>query len=63
VIRKARAGRRGTKRAGSGIFSTDSRVLAETPHSLRTLFENDNETKPEVLTAAANPNDLSFPLS
>jgi osmotically inducible protein OsmC len=38
--RKAKAAWRGTGRDGSGDLSTDSGVLAATPYSFRTRFEN-----------------------
>jgi hypothetical protein len=47
MIRKAKAIWRGTGRAGSGNLSTDSGVLAETPYSFRTRFENEKGTNPE----------------
>jgi hypothetical protein len=43
MIRKAKAIWRGTGRAGNGNLSTDSGVLANTPYSFRTRFENENE--------------------
>ena len=54
MIRKARAVWRGTGRAGSGNLSTDSGVLAATPYSFKTRFENENGTNPEELIAAAH---------
>jgi hypothetical protein len=53
MIRKAKAVWRGTGRAGSGNLSTDSGVLAQTPYSFRTRFENEKGTNPEELIAAA----------
>ena len=41
MIRKAKAIWRGTGRAGNGNLSTDSGVLAETPYSFKTRFENE----------------------
>ena len=52
MIRKAKAIWRGTGRAGNGNLSTDSGVLANTPYSFRTRFENENGTNPEELIAA-----------
>ena len=52
MIRKAKAIWRGTGRAGNGNLSTDSGVLANTPYSFRTRFENENGTNPEDLIAA-----------
>jgi lipoyl-dependent peroxiredoxin len=54
MIRKAKAVWRGTGRAGSGSLTTDSGVLAETPYSFRTRFENEKGTNPEELIAAAH---------
>ncbi len=54
MIRKAKAIWRGTGRAGSGNLSTDSGVLANTPYSFRTRFENEKGTNPEELIAAAH---------
>jgi hypothetical protein len=45
MIRKAKAVWRGTGRAGNGNLSTDSGVLANTPYSFRTRFENDKGTQ------------------
>src|SRR5207249_2834196 len=53
MIRKAKAVWRGTGRAGNGQLSTDSGVLADTPYSFRTRFENEKGTNPEELIAAA----------
>ena len=52
MIRKAKAIWLGTGRAGYGNLSTDSAVLANTPYSFRTRFENENGTNPEELIAA-----------
>src|ERR1700747_54894 len=54
MIRKAKAVWRGTGRAGTGEISTDSGVLAKTPYSFRTRFENEKGTNPEELLAAAH---------
>ena len=53
MIRRAKAVWRGTGRAGNGRLSTDSGVLAETPYSFKTRFENEKGTNPEELIAAA----------
>ena len=53
MIRKAKAIWRGTGRDGSGNLSTDSGVLAGTPYSFKTRFENEKGTNPEELIAAA----------
>jgi lipoyl-dependent peroxiredoxin len=54
MIRKAKAIWRGTGRDGSGNLSTDSGVLASTPYSYKTRFENEKGTNPEELIAAAH---------
>jgi osmotically inducible protein OsmC len=54
MIRKAKAIWRGTGRDGSGTLSTDSGVLASTPYSYKTRFENERGTNPEELIAAAH---------
>src|SRR6516225_1311000 len=54
MIRKAKAVWRGTGRSGNGHLSTDSGVLAETPYSYKTRFENEKGTNPEELIAAAH---------
>jgi|SRR5579862_6252454 len=54
MIRKATAVWRGSGQAGSGGLSSDSGVLANTPYSFRTRFENEKGTNPEELIAAAH---------
>jgi len=54
MIRKAKAIWRGTGRDGRGNLSTDSGVLAKTPYSYKTRFENERGTNPEELIAAAH---------
>jgi len=54
MIRKAKAIWRGTGRDGNGNLSTDSGVLASTPYSYKTRFENERGTNPEELIAAAH---------
>jgi osmotically inducible protein OsmC len=54
MIRKAKAVWRGTGKEGDGDLSTDSGVLAETPYSFKTRFENEKGTNPEELIAAAH---------
>src|SRR6202049_49559 len=63
MIRKAKAVGRGTGRAGSGNLSTDSGVLAETPYSFRTRFENEKGTNPEELIAAAHAGCFTMALA
>jgi osmotically inducible protein OsmC len=47
MIRKAKAVWRGTGRDGSGNLSTDSGVLANTPYSFKTRFENEKAQIPK----------------
>ena len=63
MIRKAKAIWRGTGRAGSGSLSTDSGVLAGTPYSFRTRFENEKGTNPEELIAAAHAGCFTMALA
>jgi osmotically inducible protein OsmC len=63
MIRKAKAVWRGTGRDGSGNLSTDSGVLAETPYSFRTRFENEKGTNPEELIAAAHAGCFTMALA
>jgi|SRR5580704_15434008 osmotically inducible protein OsmC len=63
MIRKAKAVWRGTGRAGSGDLSTESGVLAGTPYSFRTRFENEKGTNPEELIAAAHAGCFTMALA
>jgi len=63
MIRKAKAVWRGTGRAGTGQLSTDSGVLAETPYSFRTRFEDEKGTNPEELIAAAHAGCFTMALA
>jgi osmotically inducible protein OsmC len=63
MIRKAKAVWRGTGRAGTGNLSTDSGVLADTPYSFRTRFENEKGTNPEELIAAAHAGCFTMALA
>jgi lipoyl-dependent peroxiredoxin len=63
MIRKARAIWRGTGRAGNGNLSTDSGVLAQTPYSFKTRFENEKGTNPEELIAAAHAGCFTMALA
>jgi osmotically inducible protein OsmC len=63
MVRKAKAVWRGTGRAGNGNLSTDSGVLAETPYSYRTRFENEKGTNPEELIAAAHAGCFTMALA
>jgi osmotically inducible protein OsmC len=63
MIRKAKAVWRGTGRAGSGDLSTESGVLAQTPYSFKTRFENEKGTNPEELIAAAHAGCFTMALA
>ena len=63
MIRKAKAVWRGTGRAGHGALSTDSGVLADTPYSFRTRFENEKGSNPEELIAAAHAGCFTMALA
>src|SRR5246127_4400536 len=63
MIRKARAVWRGTGRAGKGELSSDSGVLAATPYSFKTRFENEKGTNPEELIAAAHAGCFTMALA
>jgi lipoyl-dependent peroxiredoxin len=63
MIRKAKAVWRGTGRDGSGQLSSDSGVLADTPYSFKTRFENEKGTNPEELIAAAHAGCFTMALS
>jgi osmotically inducible protein OsmC len=63
MIRKAKAVWRGTGRAGTGNLSTDSGVLAQSPYSYKTRFENEKGTNPEELIAAAHAGCFTMALA
>lgn len=63
MIRKARAVWNGTGRDGSGHLSSDSGVLARTPYSFKTRFENEKGTNPEELIAAAHAGCFTMALA
>src|SRR6478672_6826742 len=63
MIRKAKAVWRGSGRSGSGNLSSDSGVLADTPYSFRTRFENEKGTNPEELIAAAHAGCFTMALA
>jgi lipoyl-dependent peroxiredoxin len=63
MIRKAKAVWRGTGRTGTGNLSTDSGVLADTPYSFKTRFENEKGTNPEELIAAAHAGCFTMALA
>ena len=61
--RKASAEWQGDLKGGKGRISTDSSVLAATPYSFTTRFENEKGTNPEELIAAAHAGCFSMALS
>lgn len=63
MIRKASAIWHGTGRAGDGSLTSDSGVLAKTPYSFRTRFENEKGTNPEELIAAAHAGCFTMALA
>ena len=63
MIRKAKTVWRGPGRDGGGTVSTDSGVLAGTPYSFLTRFENAKGTNPEELIAAAHAGCFSMTLA
>ena len=63
MIRKAKAVWQGTGRAGSGNLTSDSGVLAQTPYSFKTRFENEKGTNPEELIAAAHAGCFTMALA
>jgi lipoyl-dependent peroxiredoxin len=63
MIRKARAVWQGTGRDGSGQLSSESGVLAGTPYSFKTRFENEKGTNPEELIAAAHAGCFTMALA
>jgi lipoyl-dependent peroxiredoxin len=63
MIRNAKAVWQGTGRAGNGHLSTDSGVLADTPYSFKTRFENEKGTNPEELLAAAHAGCFTMALA
>lgn len=63
MIRKASAVWNGTLKDGKGTVTTESGVLAQTPYSFRSRFENDKGTNPEELIAAAHAGCFTMALS
>jgi len=63
MIRKAKAVWRGSGRDGNGELSSDSGVLAQTPYSFKTRFENEKGTNPEELIAAAHAGCFTMALA
>ncbi|WP_442578189.1 OsmC family protein [Mesorhizobium sp. ASY16-5R] len=63
MIRKAKAVWHGTGREGDGHLSSESGVLANTPYSFKTRFENEKGTNPEELIAAAHAGCFTMALA
>ena len=63
MIRKAKAVWQGTGRDGTGHLTSESGVLAETPYSFKTRFENEKGTNPEELIAAAHAGCFTMALA
>jgi osmotically inducible protein OsmC len=63
MIRKANAIWRGTGRDGAGDLTTASGVLASTPYSYKTRFEDTPGTNPEELLAAAHAGCFTMALA
>ncbi len=61
--RSASATWQGGLKVGKGTVSTESGVLARTPYSFSTRFENQPGTNPEELIAAAHAGCFSMALS
>jgi osmotically inducible protein OsmC len=61
--RNASAQWQGDLKSGKGSVSTDSGVLASTPYSFSTRFENGKGTNPEELAAAAHAGCFTMALS
>src|ERR1700683_1063660 len=61
--RKASAVWKGALKEGKGTISTESGVLANTPYSFSTRFENAAGTNPEELIAAAHAGCFTMALS
>lgn len=61
--RTAKAQWKGDLKSGTGIISSSSGVLSNTPYSFKTRFEQGNGTNPEELLAAAHAGCFSMALS
>ena len=61
--RKASATWHGDIKAGRGRLSTESKILADTPYSFRTRFEEEPGTNPEELIGTAHAGCFSMALS
>ena len=63
MIRKAKAVWQGNGKDGTGHLTADSGVLANTPYSFKTRFENEKGTNPEELIAAAHAGCFTMALA
>ncbi len=63
IERRAKAEWNGDLRQGSGLISSGSGVLADTPYDFRTRFEQEPGTNPEELIAAAHAACYSMALA
>ncbi len=63
ITRKAGVIWNGDSRSGSGMISTESKVLYEQPYTFATRFENAAGTNPEELIAAAHAACFSMALA
>ena len=63
MIRKAKAVWQGPGKDGTGHLTADSGVLANTPYSFKTRFENEKGTNPEELIAAAHAGCFTMALA
>ncbi|MHB8755888.1 MAG: OsmC family protein [Candidatus Acidiferrales bacterium] len=63
MARKATAVWDGSLKEGKGNISTESGVLAKSPYSFKTRFENERGTNPEELIAAAHAGCFTMALS
>ena len=63
MIRKAKAVWQGTGKDGTGHLTADSGVLANTPYSFKTRFENEKGTNPEEMIAAAHAGCFTMALA
>jgi lipoyl-dependent peroxiredoxin len=63
MVRKASAVWNSSLKEGKGVISTESGVLAKTPYSFATRFEEGRGTNPEELIAAAHAGCFSMALS
>lgn len=61
--RSAQAKWQGDLKAGSGTLSAESGILANTPYSFHTRFEDEKGTNPEELLAAAHAGCFTMALS